>query len=169
MLHPSERPSERPVTIVAIDDDPRALELVQDVFSAEPDVSVVTASDAASGLEAVRRWRPGIVLLDLVIPGADGMSVLDNIIRFAPETDVILIIGNSSTDSAVEAIRKGASDYLTKPVGVTLLRERVGKLLETARRRARASQLNAELVETCQFQGRSEEHTSELQSLRHLV
>ena len=81
------------------------------------------------------------------------MSVLDNIIHFAPETDVILITGNYSTDSAVEAIRKGASDYLTKPVGVSLLRERVGKLLETARRRARASRLNAELVETCQFQG----------------
>src|ERR1035441_4952152 len=86
MLHPSERPSERPVTIVAIDDDPRALELVQDVFCTEPDVSVVTASDAASGFAAVRRWRPGIVLLDLVIPGADGMSVLDDIIRFSPET-----------------------------------------------------------------------------------
>ena len=146
-------PSERPVTIVAIDDDPRALELVQDIFSVEPDVSIVTASDAPSGLEAVRRLRPGIVLLDLVLPGADGMSVLDDIISFAPETDVILITGNYSTDSAVEAIRKGASDYLTKPVGVTLLRERVGKLLETARRRARASRLNAELVETCQFQG----------------
>src|ERR1035441_236067 len=108
-------PSERPVTIVAIDDDPRALELVQDVLSVEPGVSIVTASDAASGLAAIRRLRPGIVLLDLVIPGADGMSVLDNIISFAPETDVILITGNYSTDSAVEAIRKGASDYLTKP------------------------------------------------------
>jgi DNA-binding NtrC family response regulator len=144
---------ELPFTIVAIDDDPRALELVRDIFSAEPDVSVVTASDACSGLEAVRRWRPGIVLLDLVIPGADGMSVLEDIIRFAPETDVILVTGNYSTDSAVEAIRKGASDYLTKPLRVPLLRERVGKLLEAARRRARANRLNAELMETCQFQG----------------
>ena len=140
-------------TIVAIDDDPRALDLVRDVFSVEPDVSVVTASDAPSGLEAVRRLRPRIVLLDLVIPGAEGMSALDDIIRFSPETDVILITGNYSTESAVEAIRKGASDYLTKPVGVPLLRERVGKLLETERRRARANRLNLELMETCQFQG----------------
>ena len=140
-------------TIVAIDDDPRALELVRDVFSAEPDVSVVTASDASSGLDTVRRLRPRIVLLDLVIPGADGLSVLEDIIRFSPETDVILVTGNYSTDSAVEAIRKGASDYLTKPVGVSLLRERVGKLLEAERRRARANRLNAELMETCQFQG----------------
>jgi DNA-binding NtrC family response regulator len=146
-------PSEPTVTIVAIDDDPRALELVRDILSTEPGVSVVTASDAPSGLDAVRRLRPAIVLLDLVIPGADGMSALDNIIRFAPETDVVLITGHYSTDSAVEAIRKGASDYLTKPLAVSLLRERVGKLLETARRRARANRLNAELVETCQFQG----------------
>jgi len=140
-------------TIVAIDDDPRALELVRDVFAAEPDVSVVTAADASSGLDTVRRLRPRIVLLDLVIPGADGLSVLEDIIRFSPETDVILVTGNYSTDSAVEAIRKGASDYLTKPVGVSLLRERVGKLLEAERRRARANRLNAELMETCQFQG----------------
>ena len=145
--------AERLFTMVAVDDDPRALELIQDVFSAEPDVTVVTASDAASGLEAVRRLRPRIVLLDLVIPGAEGMSALDDIIRFSPETDVILVTGNYSTESAVEAIRKGASDYLTKPVGVSLLRERVGKLLETERRRARANRLNAELMETCQFQG----------------
>jgi DNA-binding NtrC family response regulator len=140
-------------TIVAIDDDPRALELVRDVFSAEPDVSVVTASDASSGLDTVRRLRPRIVLLDLVIPGADGLSVLEDIVRFSPETDVVMVTGNYSTDSAVEAIRKGASDYLTKPVGVSLLRERVGKLLEAERRRARANRLNAELMETCQFQG----------------
>jgi DNA-binding NtrC family response regulator len=145
--------SEPSFTIVAIDDDPRALELVQDVFSAEPDVSVVTAADAPSGLAAVRRLRPRIVLLDLVIPGADGLSALDDIICCSPETDVILITGNYSTDSAVEAIRKGASDYLTKPVGVSLLRERVGKLVEAERRRARANRLNAELMETCQFQG----------------
>jgi DNA-binding NtrC family response regulator len=140
-------------TIVAIDDDPRALSLVRDVFSVEPDVSVVTASDAPSGLEAVKRFRPRVVLLDLVIPGAEGMSALDAIVRCSPETDVILVTGNYSTDSAVEAIRKGASDYLTKPVGVALLRERVGKLIEAERRRARANRLSAELMETCQFQG----------------
>jgi DNA-binding NtrC family response regulator len=146
-------PTERFFTILAIDDDPRALELVRDVFAAETDISVATASDASSGLEAVKRLRPRIVLLDLVIPGAQGMSVLEDIVRCSPETDVILLTGNYSTDSAVEAIRKGASDYLTKPVSVALLRERVGKVIESERRRARASRLNAELMETCQFQG----------------
>jgi DNA-binding NtrC family response regulator len=145
--------SERLFTILAIDDDPRALELVRDVFAVEPDISIVTASDALSGIQAVQRLRPRIVLLDLVIPGAEGMSVLEDIVRFSPETDVILLTGNYSTESAVEAIRKGASDYLTKPVSVSLLRERVGKVIDSERRRARANRLNAELMETCQFQG----------------
>ena len=106
-----------------------------------------------SGLQAVERFRPRVVLLDLVIPGADGLSALDDILRFSPETGVILVTGNYSTDSAVEAIRKGASDYLTKPVSVSLLRERVGKLIEAERRRVRVNRLSAELMETCQFQG----------------
>jgi len=148
-MNPTPEPA---FTILAIDDDPRSLELVRDVFSAESDVHVVTAADAPCGLEAVRRHHPRIVLLDLVIPGAEGLSVLDDILRASPETDVILVTGHYSTDSAVEAIRRGASDYLTKPVGVSLLRERVGKLLETERRRARADRLNTELMETCRFQ-----------------
>jgi len=146
-------PSEFSFLIVAIDDDPLALDLVKDIFEGEPDVAVVTAPDASSGLAAVKRLRPKLVLLDLVIPGADGMSVLDEIVRFSPETEVILVTGNYSTDSAVEAIRKGASDYLTKPLKVPLLRDRVGKLVEAARRRALASRLNVELMEACQFQG----------------
>jgi DNA-binding NtrC family response regulator len=145
--------SESPITIVAIDDDARALELVQDVFCAEPDVNVVTAQDPAAGLEAVRRHRPRIVLLDLIMPGGSGIDVLEEIVGFAPETDVILVTGHYSTDSAVEAIRKGATDYLTKPLSLPVLRERVGKLIEAERKRARASRLNAELMAACQFEG----------------
>lgn len=141
------------VSIVAIDDDPKAIELLQDVLAAEQGVTVAGASGAAAGLEAVRRLRPPIVFLDLMMPDGDGMSVLDEILRFAPETNVLLITGNYSTESAVEAIRRGANDYLTKPVSVPLLRQRVAGLLEIERRRARASRLNAELMETCQFQG----------------
>ncbi len=145
--------SEAPFTILAIDDDPKARELVQDVFSTERDITVLTANDAASGLEVVRRRRPRLVLLDLVLPGASGMSALEEITASAPETDVILVTGHYSTDSAVEAILKGASDYLTKPLAIPILRERVGKLLDAHRRRTRASRLSAELMETCQFEG----------------
>jgi DNA-binding NtrC family response regulator len=58
-----------------------------------------------------------------------------------------------STESAVEAIKKGASDYLNKPVSIAALREKIGSLLETARKRHRASQLEDELLASAEFEG----------------
>ena len=87
------------------------------------------------------------------MPQMSGMEALERIRDDAPETDIILITGFYSTDSAVEAIRKGACDYLTKPLSVALLRERIGKLIDEARRRRQAVQLDGELLKTHQFEG----------------
>ena len=113
------------VTLLAIDDDPKSLELIQDALSRD-DLSILTSTDPATGLELALERRPEIVLLDLVMPGIDGISVLERILAAAPTTEVILITGHYSAESAVEAIRKGASDYLTKPLSIARLRERVG-------------------------------------------
>ena len=94
-----------PVTLVAIDDDPRALELIAEGLEQEG-LEIVTASDPEEGLRLVLRRRPQIVLLDLVMPKLSGMELLERIVEAAPETDVILITANYSTESAVEAIRK---------------------------------------------------------------
>ena len=67
-----------------------------------------------------------------------GMEVLERIMEFDPSIDVILMTAHYSTESAVEAIKKGASDYLNKPISIAALRERVGKLVEDARKRQRA-------------------------------
>jgi DNA-binding NtrC family response regulator len=58
-----------------------------------------------------------------------------------------------STESAVEAIKKGASDYLNKPISITALRERIGKLVEAARKRHRALQLEDEMLASAEFEG----------------
>ena len=81
--------------------------------------------------------HPQIVLTDLVMPHMSGLEVLERIMEFDPSTDVILMTAHYSTESAVEAIKKGASDYLNKPVSIAALRERVGKLMEDARKRQR--------------------------------
>lgn len=140
------------VKLIAIDDDPVALELIVDALSAE-DIEILTATRAAEGLELVRSRHPEIVLLDLMMPEMSGMEVLEKIVDAWPATDVILITGHYSTESAVEAIRKGASDYLTKPVSLATLRERVGKFIAEAHRRRRASQLDNQVLETSQFEG----------------
>jgi DNA-binding NtrC family response regulator len=140
------------VTLLAIDDDPKSLELIQDSLSRD-DLTILTSIDPAAGLELALQHHPEIVLLDLVMPGIDGIAVLERILAAAPTTEVILITGHYSAESAVEAIRKGASDYLTKPLSIARLRERIEALIGEHRRRQRALQLDGEMLQTCQFEG----------------
>ena len=139
------------VTLLAIDDDPKSLELIQDALSRD-DLTILTSTDPAAGLELALERRPEIVLLDLVMPGIDGIAVLERILAAAPTTEVILITGQYTAESAVEAIRKGASDYLTKPLSIARLRERIEALIAEYRRRQRALQLDGELLKACQFE-----------------
>ena len=151
---------EKPVVrLMVIDDDPATLELIETVL-AQDGLEIQTASDPELGLSLALRLRPQIVLLDLVMPKLGGMDVLERIVQFDPTTDVILLTGNYSTESAVEAIRKGASDYLTKPLDVEKLRLRVEKLVQDSLRAQQAMRLDQELVEAYSFEnmiGRSPE------------
>jgi DNA-binding NtrC family response regulator len=81
------------------------------------------------------------------------LEVLDRIVEFDPAIDVVLMTAHSGTDSAVEAIRKGASDYLQKPVSISLLRERISRLLDEVRRRSRGDALENQILETANFEG----------------
>lgn len=140
------------VTVAAIDDDRSSLEFIKAALKQQP-VEIVTYTDPDAGLKAVLEKRPQIVLLDLMMPKMNGLEVLDRIIEAAPETEVILATGQYSAESAVEAIRRGASDYITKPINLNVLRDRIGKLVAEAQRRQAALQLDSELLKTYQFEG----------------
>ncbi len=141
-----------PLTLLAIDDDPKSLELIQDALARE-DLAILTADAPSKGLDLALQRRPEIVLLDLVMPGMDGLTVLSRIVEATPATEVILLTGNYSPETAVEAIRKGAADYMTKPVDIARLRERVNALITDHRRRQRALMLDGEMLKTCRFEG----------------
>jgi len=140
------------IKLIAIDDDPAMLEFIEEALS-QDGLEILTSTEASGGLELVLREEPEIVLLDLFMPGIHGMELLDRIVEACPATDVVLLTGNYSTDSAVEAIRKGASDYLTKPVSANDLRKRVGVFIEAAGRTRRAHKLDDEFLKTCRFEG----------------
>jgi DNA-binding NtrC family response regulator len=140
------------VTLLAIDDDPKSLELIQDGLARE-ELTILTAQDPGAGLELALQRRPEIVLLDLVMPGMNGIEVLERILEAAPATEVILITGCYSAESAVDAIRKGAADYLTKPLSLGQVRERIGGLIAEYERRQQALQLDGEMLKTCRFEG----------------
>src|SRR5580698_1905489 len=119
------------VRLIAIDDDPESLQFVEGSLRQNMDGQLEVASfvDPVKGLDAVRRQRPDIVLLDLRMPTLGGMEVLERIVELDPSIDVLLLSAHDSAEAAVEAIQKGACDYLTKPIDTHRLQERVGRLL----------------------------------------
>jgi len=120
---------------------------------AQPGVEILTASDPETGLDLIHNRRPQIVLTDLIMPRMSGLEVLERIMEFDPSIEVILMTAHYSTESAVEAIKKGASDYLNKPVSISALHARIGRLVENVRKRRRTLQLEDEMLAAAEFEG----------------
>jgi DNA-binding NtrC family response regulator len=138
--------------LLAIDDNPETLALIAASLESES-LEILTENDPEVGFETFLRVRPRIVLLDMVMPTLSGMELLERIVAVDPGVDVILITAHYSTDSAVEAIQKGACDYLTKPLDVEKLRSRIASLVLEAGRRQMTLRLDQELVDAFQFEG----------------
>jgi DNA-binding NtrC family response regulator len=140
------------VSLVIIDDSPRSLEFVSEAL-ARDHVKIFTASEPEAGIDLIYTHRPQIVLTDLVMPGMSGLDVLARIMEFDPAIDVILMTAHYTSETAVEAIRKGAADYLNKPISLAVLRERVGRLVDTALQRQQITDVDDELLRAAQFEG----------------
>ncbi len=140
------------MTLVLIDDNPRSLEFLQTALEREG-VEILVASDPEAGLDLVYTHHPQIVMTDLVMPGLSGLEVVERVIDFDPSIDVVLMTAHYTTETAVEAIRKGAADYLNKPIAVATLRERVGRLIDTALQRQEILKVDHDLLGAAQFEG----------------
>ena len=138
--------------LLAIDDNADNLELIASALQRE-ELKILTSQDPEEGLQIFLRERPRIVLLDLVMPKVSGMEILEKIVNVDPGAEVILITAHYSTESAVEAIQKGASDYLTKPLDIQRLRSRIDSLLADAENRQKSLRLDQELIDAYQFEG----------------
>jgi len=121
-------------TLLIIDDEPNL------VFSlrlglASDELDVVTAGTGRQGIEAVRTRRPDVVVLDVRLPDLDGLEVFDTVRRIDPRLPVIMVTAFSTTETAIEATKRGAFEYLLKPVDLHQLRAVVEKALELRRMR----------------------------------
>jgi DNA-binding NtrC family response regulator len=145
-------PAQRILKLLAIDDDTENLKLIK-ITLAREGLEIFTSADPEEGFETFLRIRPRIVLLDLVMPKLSGIEILERILGVDPGVEVILITAHYSAESAVEAIQKGATDYLTKPLDIDKLRSRIAALLAEAEARQRTLRLDQELIDAYQFEG----------------
>jgi DNA-binding NtrC family response regulator len=138
--------------LLAIDDNVENLEMISSALERD-ELEILTSQDPEEGFEIFLRVRPRIVLLDLVMPKVSGMELLERIVSLDPGVDVILITAHYSAESAVEAIQKGACDYLTKPLDIERLRSRITNLVVDAENRQKTLRLDQELIDAYQFEG----------------
>jgi DNA-binding NtrC family response regulator len=123
----SETPSsDVPISVLICDDEELLVKSCGQILSSEG-YTVYTEGRGKNALDNVRRHRPDIVLTDLMLPDMDGLTLLKEIKKLAPETLVVMITGFATVDSSVEAIRAGAYDYIPKPFTATQLRILIGR------------------------------------------
>jgi two-component system, NtrC family, nitrogen regulation response regulator NtrX len=130
--------------ILVVDDEHDIRELVAGVLEDEGyETRVAANSDAA--LEAIATRRPSLVLLDVWLQGSrlDGLDLLDEIKRRDPSIPVLVISGHGNLDTAVAAIRRGASDFIEKPFEAERLLLLVARATETERLRREVASLRA--------------------------
>jgi DNA-binding NtrC family response regulator len=120
--------------VLLIDDDPALVEeQVRHTFRA-PDYVVSVARDGAAGIAAVRSGPPDVVLLDVRLPDRSGLDVYEEIRKLDARIPVIFVTIAKAADTAIEAMKKGAFNYLYKPLDLQQLRATVLEALDVARR-----------------------------------
>jgi two-component system, sensor histidine kinase and response regulator len=121
-----------PETVVVIDDD-FAIRLSCSKILAKMGLPVETFEDGARGLEAIASLKPGLALVDLKMPGISGMNVVSRVHELDPQITVVVITGYATIDTAVEAMKAGAYDFLPKPFSPDELRIIVNRGLDRRR------------------------------------
>lgn len=131
--------------ILVVDDEADIRDLVAGVLEDEG-YTARTAADSDAALAAIADRRPSLVLLDVFLKGSrlDGLDLLDEIKRRDPTQPVLVISGHGNLDTAVTAIRRGASDFIEKPFEAQRLLLLVSRATETERLRAENETLKAQ-------------------------
>jgi two-component system nitrogen regulation response regulator GlnG len=119
-------------TLLIVDDEPNLLYALEKRLRSET-LEVHTAQTANEGLGLVETKAPDAVILDIRLPDMGGLDAFDRIRELDPALPVIFITGSSTTETAIEAIKRGAYEYLLKPVDLAKVQEVVGKAIELRR------------------------------------
>jgi two-component system nitrogen regulation response regulator GlnG len=119
-------------TLLVVDDEPNVLYSLEKSLRSDA-LDVVTAGTGRQGIELAEARAPDAVILDVRLPDMSGLDAFDAIRRHDPRLPVILITAYAATETAIEAMKRGAFEYLLKPVDFRQLREVVARAIEAGR------------------------------------
>ena len=122
-------PTGRNHRVLVVDDDPRNRNLLAKILK-EDAYDVWTADDGETAIEMMGEESFEIILTDLVMPGVDGLELLEHVRAHSPRTLVIVVTGFGTVKTAVAAMRAGAYDYITKPFSIDEIRLVAEKALD---------------------------------------
>ncbi len=119
--------------ILLVDDEERFLTTTRKVLH-KKGYEVFTATSGAAALKVLGEKSVDVAILDVKMPGMDGIATLKEIKRYHPLVEVIMLTGHGTFESAVEGLKSGATDYLTKPSDIAELLDKVAEAFEKRQR-----------------------------------
>ncbi|RPH81921.1 MAG: sigma-54-dependent Fis family transcriptional regulator [Nitrospiraceae bacterium] len=140
----------RPSRVMVVDDDAETLALLHEIVAKEG-FEVETAEDAETALRRLEEWQPELVITDIHMPGMDGLALLAAVREKEPDIPVVLLTAYGSLKTAVDAIKAGAFDYLSKPFVVEDIRLVVRRALEHTKLVRENRSLRGQLRERYRF------------------
>ena len=126
-----DRGPKKSAKIMIVDDEPIIIKVTRKYLQAEGYEQFVTTSDSPGALDLIRQERPDVVLLDIMMPEVDGLTILENL-RRDPELQfipVIILTASSDRDTKLKALKLGATDFLAKPLDPNDLTARLRNVL----------------------------------------
>ena len=117
-------------TVVVIDDDRSVLLLVERTLT-DDDYRTITADSAEAGLQTIREHQPAAVFLDIMLPETSGLELFSSIREVDAKLPVVFITAAADSDTAIDAMRLGAFDYISKPLDVAHLRAVAARAIKT--------------------------------------
>ena len=142
----------RAPTLLVVDDDLAVLGLV-DRFATDLGFTVIRERNGQAALASLPTTRPDGAIIDVGLTDIDGLSMLREIKAADPQSQVILMTGAASVDSAIEAIKAGALDYITKPFDFDRLRELLITVRKSIERRETLLRIDADVARQFEFYG----------------
>ena len=131
------------VKLLIIDDDPKVSWILSEGL--EGDYEILNARDGTEGIQIASTEKPQLILLDIKMPGMDGLDVLRKLKKSDHPAEVIMLSGHGETKYVVESIRQGAAEFVNKPFDVKEVEIHIQSVLEKSRLRQELTHLKSEL------------------------